>query len=150
MKTLTILLLILLSERAMSQDYNLTGTEHGIAMGLTGGISSKQSVIGTLSLGTMFRANHLSMNMLVLSEIRNPDVPTIFEGRFGHVFNTVELYAGAGYHIAGTDNKITSNPNTGLRPGFGIIKYFNNSPWIISAGMSGSLFSLQVGVFGIR
>ena len=106
---------------------------------------------GTLSLGAMFETkNHVSMNMVLLSELKNSDIPSIFEARIGHFFNTFELYGGAGYHIAGSDNKIAANPNTGLRPAFGVIKHFTSSPWTLSAGMSGKILSLQLGLFGVR
>lgn len=146
-----ILLFTLVCFTARSQSYYQPNAETGIAMGLSGGYSSKQCPIGTLSLGAMFPAQmHFSTNIIILSEIKNPDVPSIFEARLGHVFNTIELYGGAGYHIAGTDNKIATNPNSGIRPAFGIIRHFRSSPWTISAGMSGKVFSLQLGLFGVR
>ncbi|HEX8278412.1 MAG TPA: hypothetical protein VF540_06935 [Segetibacter sp.] len=146
-----IVALTLLASTARSQSYYQPNAETGIAMGLSGGYSSKQCMIGTLSLGAMFPARtHFSTNIIILSEIKNPDVPSIFEARVGHVFNTTELYGGAGYHIAGSDNKIAANPNSGIRPAFGVIQHFRRSPWTISAGMSGKIFSLQLGLFGVR
>ena len=151
MKFILILLYVGIVTAAYSQSYNERDRETGVAMGLSGGYSSKQCMIGTLSVGAMLPAyNHLSVNMVVLSALKNADIPSIFEARIAHVFATFELYGGAGYHIAGADNKIASNPNTGIRAAYGIIKHFYNSPWTVSAGMSGNIFSLQIGLFGVR
>lgn len=149
--TLIILLFTIITQTVNAQSFNTPNRETGIAMGLSGGYSSKQCVIGTLSIGAMLSSQNLvSMNMVVLSEIKNPNIPTIFEGRVAHFFNTIELYGGAGYHIAGSDNKIATNPNTGIKPALGVVKHFQSSPWTVGAGLSGTIFSIQVGLFGIR
>ena len=146
-----LLLFTCISLASKAQSYYQPNPETGIAMGLSGGYSSKQSMLGTLSIGVMVPTkNHISMNMVILSDIRNSDIPSIFEARYGHVFNSLEIYGGAGYHIAGGDSKISLNPATGFRPAYGVIKHFSNSPWILSAGMSGNIFALQVGLFGVR
>jgi hypothetical protein len=120
-------------------------------MGLSGGYSSKQSLIGSFSVGAMLPGNnHVSLNMILLTPLNQADRPTIGEARIGHFFNTWELYGGAGYHVAGSDNKILTNPNTGFRPAFGVMKHFNSSPWTVSAGMSGKIASIQIGLFGVR
>lgn len=151
MKFTTVLLFLILSLTARSQSYNELNRETGVAMGLSGGYSSKQSMIGTLSAGAILGTNnHVSLNMVILSQLRNADMPSIGEARVGHFFHTVELYGGLGYHVAGSDNKIRSNPNTGIRPAVGIIKHFTSSPWTISASMSGNIFSLQLGLFGVK
>ena len=151
MKLITTLLFILLSFAARSQSYDVPNPPTGLAMGLSGGYSSKQCMIGTFSLGAMLETNnHVSVNMVILSELKKSDIPSIGEARVGHLFSTWELYGGVGYHLAGSDSKIASNPNTGLRPAFGVIKHFNTSPWTVSAGMSGGIFSLQLGLFGVR
>jgi hypothetical protein len=149
--TLIILLFTLPGFAARSQSYYQPNPETGVAMGLSGGYSSKQCMAATLSVGAMLPLqNHISINMVVLSELKNRDIPSIFEARMGHIFNTIELYGGAGYHIAGSDNKIAANTNTGIRPSFGVMKHFYSSPWTISANMSGTIFSLQIGLFGVR
>lgn len=146
-----IVLFTLFSIAGYSQSYYDQNPETGVAMGISGGYSSKQCMVGTFTVGAMLPSqNHVSMNMVILSELKNKDIPSIFETRIGHVFNTWELYGGAGYHIAGSDGKIATNPNTGIRPAYGMIKHFYNSPWTLSAGMSGKIFSLQVGLFGVR
>lgn len=151
MKLTISLLFIMLGIAAHSQSNYQPNVETGVAMGLSGGYSTKQCMIGTLSAGAMLATNnHISMNMVILSELKNKDIPSIFEARVGHFFNTIELYGGAGYHIAGSDNKISSNPNTGIRPAFGVVKHFLSSPWTVSAGMSGKIVSLQLGLFGVR
>ncbi|MCW3112427.1 MAG: hypothetical protein JWR18_823 [Segetibacter sp.] len=151
MKLTTTVLFTLLSLAAHSQSYDVPNPTTGVAMGLSGGYSSKQCMIGTLSIGAMFQTtNHVSVNMTILSEMKRPDIPSIGEVRLGHFLSTWELYGGLGYHLAGTDNKIASNTNTGFRPALGIIKHFNSSPWTLSAGMSGKIFSLQLGLFGVR
>ena len=151
MKLTITLLFTIISLASWSQYNNASDRSTGVAMGLSGGYSSKQSVIASYSLGAMLpTSTHLSINMIVLSELKKSDLPSIGEVRVGQVFNTWEVYGGAGYHIAGSDSKIATNPNTGIRPALGLIKYFNNSPWTVSASMSGNIFSLQVGLFGIR
>lgn len=151
MKLTATLLFTLLAIAARCQSYDQPDPETGVAMGLSGGYSSKQCMIGTLSVGAMLETkNHVSMNMVILSELKNADIPSIFEARIGHFFSTIELYGGVGYHLAGSDNKIGANPNTGIRPAFGVIKHFTSSPWTLSAGMSGKIFSLQLGLFGVR
>lgn len=149
--TLIILLLIVFAPIVKSQSYSKPDRETGVAMGLSGGYSSKQCFVGTLSVGAMLPAQNLiSMNMIVLSETKNPDIPTIFEGRIAHFFNTLEFYGGAGYHLASSENKIGSNPNSGVKPAYGVIKHFQSSPWTVAVSMSGSIFSLQVGLFGVK
>jgi hypothetical protein len=151
MKLTTSLLFTLFSIAARAQSYEVPNPPTGLAMSLSGGYSSKECMIGTFSIGAMLETNnHVSVNMIILSELKKSDVPSIGEARIGHLFNTWELYGGVGYHLAGSDNKIASNPNTGIRPAFGVIKHFNSSPWTVSAGMSGKMFSLQLGLFGVR
>lgn len=151
MKLTTTVLFTLLGLAGHSQSYDVANPSTGVAMGLSGGYSSKESIIATLSVGAMFQTvNHVSLNMTILSEMKSPNIPSIGEVRWGHFISTWELYGGLGYHIAGTDNKIASNPNTGFRPCLGIIKHFESSPWTLSAGMSGKIFSLQLGLFGVR
>ncbi|MDQ6815440.1 MAG: hypothetical protein M3040_17030 [Bacteroidota bacterium] len=151
MKLTTALFFILLSFAAHSQSYDVPNPSTGLAMGLSGGYASTESMIGTFSIGAMLETNnHVSVNMILLNELQKTDVPSIGEARIGHLFSTWEFYGGVGYHLAGSDNKISSNPNTGIRPALGIIKHFNSSPWTISASMSGKIFSLQLGLFGVR
>jgi hypothetical protein len=151
MKFTTTLLFALISIVSRSQSCNIPNVATGVAMGLSGGYSSRQSIIGAYSLGAMLPTNtHISLNMVILSELKKSDIPSIGEVRVGQVFDAWELYGGIGYHLAGSDNKIITNSNTGIRPALGVIKYFNNSPWTISAAMSGNIFSLQLGLFGVR
>jgi hypothetical protein len=151
MKFITISIFVLISFKVQAQFSPAANVVTGVAMGLSGGYSSKQSPIGTLSIGAMLHTNnHLSLNMVLLGNTKNAETPSIAEARIGHFFNTWELYGGVGYHIAGADDKIASNPNTGIRPAMGIIKHFTSSPWTISAGASGKIFSLQIGLFGVR
>ncbi|MGI8636501.1 MAG: hypothetical protein ACR2KZ_13980 [Segetibacter sp.] len=151
MKLTAAVLFTLISFASWSQHNSAADRTTGVAMGLSGGYSSKQSVIASYSIGAMLpTSTHLSVSMIVLSELKKSDMPSIGEVRAGQVLNTWEVYGGFGYHIAGSDNKISTNPNTGLRPALGIIKYFKSSPWTLSATMSGNIFSLQLGLFGIR
>lgn len=147
-----VLLFTILSTTGHSQSRSREDAETGgIGMGLSGGYSSKQRAVGTLTLGVILPARtQFSMNMTVLSGLRSRDIPSIFESRVSHFFNTVEIYGGAAYHIAGSDNKITANPNSGLKAAFGIVKHFYRLPWTIAAGMSGNIFSVQLGVFSVR
>jgi hypothetical protein len=151
MKFISFIVFIVISSKAAAQFYDNANVATGVAMGLSGGYSSKQSAIGTLSVGAMLATNnHLSLNMVLLGNTKNAEIPSIAEARVGHFFSTWELYGGVGYHIAGADDKITTNPNTGIRPALGITKHFTSSPWTISAGASGKIFSLQIGLFGVR
>ncbi|WP_297818525.1 hypothetical protein [Segetibacter sp.] len=151
MKFLSVSFFILLSFAAMSQSYNTRNASSGVAMGLSGGYSTKQSVIGTLSIGAILKTNnHLSLNIILLGNTKNLETPSIAEARVGHFFSTWQVYGGAGYHIAGSDNKIASHPNTGIRPALGVIKHFRSSPWTISAAASGKIVSLQIGLFGVK
>ena len=151
MKFTTTLLLTLISFAANSQSYDVPNPSTGLAMSLSGGYCSKECMIGTFSVGGMLKTNtHVSVAMIILSELKKSDVPSIGEARVGHLFNTWEVYGGVGYHLAGSDNKMYSNPNTGIRPALGVIKHFKSSPWIVSAGMSGRIFSIQLGLFGVR
>lgn len=151
MKLIIVLLSTILITSARAQLREVPNPSTGVAMGLSGGYSSKECMIGTLSLGAMVKGNHhLSINLTALSDIKNPEIPSIGEVRIGHFFSTWEFYGGAAYHLAGSDHKVYSNPNTGLRPAVGVIKHFTSSPWTLSAGMSGRIFSLQLGLFGVK
>lgn len=151
MRLSKVLVFSLISVAARAQSHTILNPSSGVAMGLSGGYSSKECMIGNLSIGAILETNnHVSVNMTILSQLKNVDIPTIGEARIGHLFNTWEIYSGVGYHLAGTDNKIASNPNTGLRPALGVIKHFNSAPWTITAGMSGRIFSVQLGLFGVR
>lgn len=151
MKLTAILLFTLICFTSKAQSFNEPSIGTGVAMGLSGGYSSMHSMIGTYSVGAMLPSRtHISMNMVVLSELKRSDVPTIGEIRVGQLFNTWEFHGGVGYHIAGSDGKITTNPNSGIKPALGVTKYFNNSPWTLSAAMSGKVFSIQLGLFGVR
>ena len=151
MKFATLVLFTLITHSVFAQSYDTRNAETGFAMGVSGGYSSKQCVVANLSAGAMLLdQNHVSVNMVILGSVKNPDIPSIFEGRIGHIFNTLEVFGGAAYHIAGSDGKISSNINTGIRPAYGVIKHFYNSSFTLSAQMSGKIFSFQVGIFGVR
>ncbi|MDB5249411.1 MAG: hypothetical protein JWQ40_3805 [Segetibacter sp.] len=128
--------------------------ETGVAVGLTGGYSSKMSAVGNFSVGAMVKnLNHFSINLQLFGNASAVNVPVIGEARVGHVFGTVEIYGGYGYHYAGTDHAHEEGVvefKSGFKPAFGIVKHFYQSLWTVGAGMSGNTFSLQVGIFAVR
>src|SRR4051812_7821842 len=124
----------------------------GIAMGLSGGYSSKGCVIGNLSVGEQFKGqNHVSINLQVLGKIAATDVPVIGEVRLGHGFGVFEPYIGVGYHYGSSDaDKPLRKQVNGWKPALGILLKIPDTHFTISTGMSGNIFSVQVGVFGVR
>ena len=152
MKYVVTLFFTLMVYGAEAQSGFSSRKETGVAVGLSGGYSSIKSVVGNYSIGAMLNhQNHISVNLEVFSKASHSDVPVIGELRMGHVFETIELYAGYGYHCASTDGyKSAGDKVNGFKPAFGVIKYFYNKPFSVSAGMSGKIFSIQLGIFGVR
>jgi len=155
MKSVLGLLLIFgISITSNAQSHFLPNEETGVAVGLTAGYSSKSSFVGNFSIGAMLKdQNHLSVNLQLFNNANRPNVPVIGEGRIGHVFGTVEVYGGCGYHYAG--NNYSHEPRifefkNGFRPAYGVIKHFDQSLWTVGAGMSGNTFSIQIGIFAVR
>ena len=137
-----------------AQSYFRPNEETGVAIGVTGGFSSKNSLIGNFSLGAMIKGkSHLSINLQAFSNASEVNVPVIAEGRMGYMLGTVEIYGGAGYHYAGNEYDHQEGYfqfKNGFRPTYGAIKHFNNSLWTVGAGMSGKTFSVQIGIFAVR
>jgi hypothetical protein len=151
MKCSPLAVLILLSVSLKAQRFQMD-RKTGVAAGISGGYSSKNCTIGNLSLGWMFKKqNHVSINLQVLGKIDAADIPVIGEARFGHSFGAVELYGGLGYHYASSDGeKFINDYVNGWKPGYGIIFKFPQTPFTVSAAMSGKIFSIQAGIFGVR
>lgn len=158
MKILSFLLFILIGFSASSQSF-AGNEETGVAVSLSGGYASNQRATGSFSLGAQVRdnwfsgQNHISADMQVFSDPGKVGTPAIFECRIGHVFNDiVEIYAGYGYHKSKTDavEMKSRGFDSGLKPAFGIVKRSVNSWWIISAGMSGNICSVKLGIMAIR
>jgi len=150
----TLLIISCISTTTWAQGHYRPDSETGVAVGLSGGYSSRNALIGNFSVGAMLlNQNHLSANLQLFSNANDVNVPVIAEARLGHVFGTVELYGGAGYHYAGTDfahqDGIPQFKN-GFKPAYGILKHFYNSAWTVGAGMSGNTFSVQIGIFAVR
>ena len=156
-QTITLLLILSLSIVASSQRRYKINEETGVAIGLSGGVTNKHSLTGNFSIGGMFKnLNHASINLQVFSNARTVGVPVIGETRLGHVFGTVELYGGVGYHYAGNRfnkgvddahypiGQSFSGYKNGFKPAYGILKHFHQSLWAVGAGMSGNIFSLAV------
>ena len=155
MKIIASLLFILsVSFSSYGQSHYLPNEETGVAVGLTGGYSSKKSFIGNFSLGAMIKGkSHISINLQGFSDPSAVNVPIIGEGRIGHMLGTVEVYAGYGYHYAGNEYDYKQGYlqfRNGFRPAYGVVKHFDNSMWTVGAGMSGKIFSLQIGILVIR
>ena len=130
--------------------------ETGLAINMDGGFTNKHSVTGGLGLGAMFNhMNHASLNLQIFSNAKALNVPVIGEARFGHIFGTLEVYGGYGYHYSSHTN--THNPKAtlnqyvnGWKPGFGVIKHFNQSLFTVGAGLSGNIFALKIGIAAVR
>ena len=151
MRSAVILLFTLITLNARAQSKGSQKKETGVAVGLSGGYASIKSIVGNYTIGAMLKSkNHISANLEVFGKFSNSDVPVIGELRMGHLFKTIELYAGYGYHCASTDGDKNISDINGLKPAFGVIKYFYKTPLAISAGMSGKIFSVQLGIFGVR
>lgn len=151
----SLLFILVISATCRSQkSYYIPNAQTGVAVGLSGGYSSKNSAIGNFSIGAMVKGlNHLSANLQLFGNANKANVPVIGEARIGHVFGTVELYGGYGYHYAGTDYAHDAGIpqfKNGFKPAYGVIKHFYNSLWTIGAGMSDKTFSVQAGIFVIR
>ena len=158
MKIFTFFVFTLISLAASSQ-CTMRNEESGIAVGLSGGYASNQLLTGNFSIGAQFAdkifsgQNHFSVNLQIFSNPSKVGTPVVFEGRLGHVINnTLEIYGGYGYHKAKTDASENKSGGfaSGFKPAYGIIKKSKNSWWTVAAGMSGNVFSLQLGIFAIR
>jgi hypothetical protein len=149
-RILLFLTLLVLTASSKAQRF-FPPAETGVAVGLSGGFASNNCFVANYGLGTMLHGqNHLSLNLEIFSKIRSSDIPSIFEARMGHSFSGFEVYGGAGYHMLGHDGSKIVSAKEGIKPAYGVIKHFDNSIWTVGAGMSGSIFSLQLGIFGIR
>jgi|GEM_PF-6259906 len=151
MRLIAFVACIIVSIAARSQRYQ-PDNKTGVAAGISAGYSSKQCVIGNMSVGAMLaHHNHVSVNLTAFTKIRDAATPVVAEGRIGHVFTCIELYAGYGFHYASSDGeKYISDRVNGWKPAAGIVLKLPQTPWTISAAMSGNIFSLQLGLFGVR
>ena len=150
MKLTAFILFTMISACAHAQNY--LDQETGVAAGVSAGYSSKQCLIGTLTMGAMFaHHNHVSINLTALGKQSDSDIPAIGEFRIGHGFNNIEIYGGVAYHYASSDGeKFISQHINGWKPAAGIVFKFPETPYTISAGFSGNIYSIQLGIFGVR
>lgn len=74
--------------------------------------------------------------------------PAIIESRLSYKILSFELYGGYGYHISSMDNDKIRQQYGGFKPGYGLIKHFGKI--YTAAGMSGSIFTVQIGLFGFK
>ncbi len=153
------LLILSFSAFAVHSQTCLRNEESGIAVGLGGGYASNQRVTGSYSVGTQLKNNwmsgkdHLSANLQIFSNTSMVGTPVIFEARAGHVFNNlIEIYGGYGYHMLKSDAASikSSQLASSFKPAYGIMKRFDRSWWTVSAGVSGNIFSVQLGMLVIR
>jgi hypothetical protein len=76
---------------------------------------------------------------------RRADVVQIFGLHYVYNLSGFRLNAGVDYHVGSND--IPNNKQTGFRASYGVTKYFFNTPFIVSADMSGKYFTASVGLF---
>lgn len=76
---------------------------------------------------------------------RRADVPQMIGLHYLYNVNGIRLNVGGDYHIGSND--VINNPQTGWRLSYGISKYFNNKPWVISIDRSGKYTTISVGLF---
>jgi hypothetical protein len=76
---------------------------------------------------------------------RRVDVPQIVGLHYLYNANGLRVNVGADYHIGSND--VINNPQTGWKLSYGVSKYFQNKPIVISADMSGKYFTASIGLF---
>jgi hypothetical protein len=76
---------------------------------------------------------------------RRSNVPQIIGIHYLYNLNGVRVNIGGDYHIGSND--IINNPQTGWRLSYGVSKYFQHSPVVISADVSGRYFTASIGLF---
>jgi hypothetical protein len=119
-----------------------------VGAGLSAGISSKNAAVGSALISVQPSNNIVlyPVTITIHSKMSNPTMPVIFEPRIGYKLNTWEVYGGYGYHFAGQDNKPQYKQYQGFKPGAGIIKHLGRV-LIVTAGISGKVATLQLGIF---
>ena len=76
---------------------------------------------------------------------RRANVPQIIGIHYLYNLNGLRVNVGGDYHIGSND--VINNPQTGWRLSYGASKYFQHSPVVISADMSGKYFTASIGLF---
>lgn len=118
--------------------------------GLMMGYSSKKSLIGEMYFG--FRiANNVNLYPICMKlhgYMSDVDMPVIYESKLSYRINSWEVYAGPAYHFIYMDNKEMFRKHGGLQPAAGIMYHINKV--VISAGMSGEVYSVQLGFFNFK
>lgn len=76
---------------------------------------------------------------------RRANAPQIIGIHYLYNLNGLRVNVGGDYHIGSND--IVNNPQTGWWLSYGISKYFQHSPVVISADMSGKYFTASIGLF---
>ena len=71
---------------------------------------------------------------------RRADVPQMIGLHYLYNVNGVRINVGADYHL--------NIPQEKWKFSYGVSKYFNNKPIVISADMSGKYFTVSIGFFG--
>lgn len=117
-----------------------------IGAGFSLGYSTKQAMTGEMSIGYRPIENVViyPVNIKVHAS-REVNMPQIFESRAAYRLNTWEVYGGIGYHLM--DRQKYGN-EYGFKPALGLHKHFGAI--VLSAEMSGEVFSLQVGIFKFK
>lgn len=149
MKTLIIFIACTFILLKCKCQYNYNEVLPGI--GISAGYSSLGCLIGEGYGGLQLNEKVFTgISMKVHSKSSNTDYPIIFEPRLGYRFiESLELYGGVGYHTSSTDIKKSDKPSP-YNIGAGLIYHFKESPVVISAGVSGKIYSVQIGIFGVK
>lgn len=120
-----------------------------IGGGLSVGYSSKNLAVAEMSVGIKAakRITVYPFTMKVHSNLSNPTVPIIYEPRVGFcALKNIEAYVGYGRHFAGQDTRKEFQQYAGWKAGAGLIYHIGDRV-IISAAKSGSIYTLQIGLF---
>lgn len=76
---------------------------------------------------------------------RRADVPQMIGIHYLYNLNGIRINIGGDYHIGSND--VINNPQTGWKLSYGVSKYFQNKPFVISVDMSGKYLTASIGLF---
>ena len=76
---------------------------------------------------------------------RRADVPQMIGIHYLYNVNGIRINIGGDYHIGSND--VINNPQTGWKLSYGVSKYFQNKPFVISVDMSGKYLTASIGFF---
>ncbi len=116
-------------------------------IGMGAGFTTAKTPVYNLNIGFKFSERSLVYYNQNIQLTRNSSAPQMLGMRYGYNIGSVQINAGADYHLLSSDHYKSDKPAEKFYPAFGIAKYFKQFPVKIDVSMSGRYGIVCIGIY---